>query len=108
MKKETKNQIISCRIPFKVYDEFEIKCRENQINISDILRKSVYDYLNDVIDKNKLSAGDKLICWEKGGAYGDTFTVQDPLYEEGMILQCDKSGGFAFLKDIDLSNYQLD
>ena len=42
---ETKNQIISCRIPFQVYDEFEIKCRENQINISDILRKSVYDYL---------------------------------------------------------------
>lgn len=43
--KETKNQVISCRIPYKVYDEFEIKCRENQINISDILRKSVYDYL---------------------------------------------------------------
>jgi hypothetical protein len=42
---ETKNQIISCRIPFKVYDEFEIRCRENQINISDILRKSVYEYL---------------------------------------------------------------
>jgi hypothetical protein len=43
--KETKNQVISCRIPYNVYDEFEIKCRENQINISDILRKSVYNYL---------------------------------------------------------------
>jgi hypothetical protein len=40
-----KQQIITCRLPYNVYDEFEIKCRENQINISDIIRKAVYDYL---------------------------------------------------------------
>lgn len=40
-----KQQTITCRLPYNVYDQFEIKCRENQINISDIIRKAVNDYL---------------------------------------------------------------
>jgi hypothetical protein len=54
---------------------------------------------------SRLSTGDKLICWAKGAAYGDTFTVQDPMYEEGMILQCDKYGSWSPLKDVDLSEF---
>jgi hypothetical protein len=42
-----KNQTISVRIKTKDYDEFEIRCRENRINISDVLRKSVYEYLSN-------------------------------------------------------------
>jgi hypothetical protein len=42
-----KNQTISFRIASKDYDEFEIRCRENRINISDVLRKSVYEYLSN-------------------------------------------------------------
>jgi len=44
---EKKNQTISVRIKTKDYDEFEIRCRENRINISDVLRKSVYEYLSN-------------------------------------------------------------
>jgi hypothetical protein len=42
-----KNQTISVRITSKDYDEFEMRCRENRINISDVLRKSVYEYLSN-------------------------------------------------------------
>jgi len=42
-----KNQTISVRIKTKDYDEFEIRCRENRINISDVLRLSVYEYLSN-------------------------------------------------------------
>jgi hypothetical protein len=42
-----KNQTISVRIASKDYDEFEMRCRENRINISDVLRKSVYEYLSN-------------------------------------------------------------
>jgi hypothetical protein len=42
-----KNQTISVRIASKDYDKFEMRCRENRINISDVLRKSVYEYLSN-------------------------------------------------------------
>jgi len=42
-----KNQTISVRIKTKDYDELEMRCRENRINISDVLRKSVYEYLSN-------------------------------------------------------------
>jgi len=51
-----KNQTISVRIKTKDYDEFEIRCRENRINISDVLRLSVYDYLSNF----ELLANDRL------------------------------------------------
>lgn len=50
--------------------------------------------------RSRLSPGDKLICWAKGAAYGDTFTVQDSMY-----LQCDKMGSCTPLKDVDLSEF---
>ena len=71
----------------------------------------VNDYLssrnigNTTVIRSRLSEGDKLICWAKGAAYGDTFTVQDPMYVEGMILQSDKYGSWTPLKDLDLSEY---
>jgi hypothetical protein len=55
--------------------------------------------------RSRLSPGDKLICWAKGAAYGDTFTVQDPMYDGGMILQCDKYGSWTSLKDVDLTEF---
>jgi hypothetical protein len=42
-----KNQTISVRIASQDYDKFEMRCRENRINISDVLRKSVYEYLTN-------------------------------------------------------------
>ena len=58
-----------------------------------------------VVMRSRLSPGDKLICWAKGAAYGDTFTVQDPMYDDGMILQCDKYGFWTSLKDVDLTEF---
>lgn len=42
-----KNQTISVRIITKDYNEFEIRCRENRVNMSDVLRASVYEYLSN-------------------------------------------------------------
>lgn len=58
-----KNQTISVRIISKDYDEFEMRCRENRINISDVLRESVYKYLSNF----ELLANDKLDRKCKGG-----------------------------------------
>jgi len=52
---DKKNQTISVRIKTKDYDKFEIRCRENRVNISDVLRLSVYDYLSNF----ELLANDK-------------------------------------------------
>jgi hypothetical protein len=57
-----KNQTISVRIKTKDYDEFEMRCRENRINISDVLRASVYEYLSNF----ELLANDKLDLKCKG------------------------------------------
>jgi len=73
-------------------------------------KKLIADYESEqlnkpVIMRSRLSPGDKLICWAKGAAYGDTFTVQDPMYDDGMILQCDKYGSWTSLKDVDLTEF---
>lgn len=60
-----------------------------------------------LIIRSSLQEGDKLICFAKGGGYGDTFTIQNPLYECGLILQCDKTGSYIPLKEVDLSDYEL-
>ena len=57
-----KNQTISVRIKTKDYDEFEMRCRENRINISDVLRLSVYEYLSNF----ELLANDKTTYNAKG------------------------------------------
>jgi hypothetical protein len=57
------NQTISVRIKTKDYDEFEMRCRENRINISDVLRKSVYEYLTNF----ELLANDRFNQKCKGG-----------------------------------------
>jgi hypothetical protein len=48
MKKE---QIISCRLPYQVYDDFEIKCIESDTTMSNILRSAILDF----IKKNRLN-----------------------------------------------------
>ncbi len=58
-----KTQTISVRIKTKDYDEFEIRCRENRINISDVLRLSVYEYLSNF----ELLANDRFNRKCKGG-----------------------------------------
>jgi len=60
---DKKNQTISVRIKTKDYDKFEIRCRENRVNISDVLRLSVYDYLSNF----ELLANDRLNRKCKGG-----------------------------------------
>ena len=56
-----KQQTISVRILSEHYDLFEIKCRENRINMSDILRNSVYDFLNGRDQENKVF---KYLDWQ--------------------------------------------
>jgi hypothetical protein len=56
------NQTISVRIKTKDYNQFEMRCRENRINISDVLRLSVYEYLSNF----ELLANDKTTLNAKG------------------------------------------
>jgi hypothetical protein len=44
MKKE---QTMSFRIDFPTYDKFEVECRNNRVNISDVMRQAVNDYLHN-------------------------------------------------------------
>jgi hypothetical protein len=43
----TKKQTMSFRIDFPTYDRFEVQCRNNRVNISDVMRQAVNDYLHN-------------------------------------------------------------
>jgi hypothetical protein len=79
--------------------------REKYLEALDIV-EAYHKQLNlSIVRRSRLSPGDKLICRAKGAAYGDTFTVQDPMYDDGMILQCDQYGSWTSLKDVDLTEF---
>lgn len=52
---------------------------------------------------NKYEKGDVLICWQKGPAYGDKFTViQDPadeLFPMFFVLLCHKYGSICIVNN---------
>lgn len=41
---------MSFRIDYPAYKNFEILCKSNGIDISDVMRKAVHDYINNKID----------------------------------------------------------
>jgi hypothetical protein len=43
--KHKKTQVIGCRIPFEQYQEYEIRCIEMQIEMSEVLRKAVNEFM---------------------------------------------------------------
>ena len=45
-KPQKKTQIVGCRLPKSVYDELEVRCLEQQIKISKVLKQAVSEFLN--------------------------------------------------------------
>lgn len=44
--KKKVSQVISFRLPVNVYENYERKCIEGRITMTDIIRKAVLNYLN--------------------------------------------------------------
>jgi hypothetical protein len=49
------------------------------------------------IMKNRFNKGDIVICWLKGGSYGDKFTVLEDT--GGLTLLCHKSGSLCIVNN---------
>lgn len=43
--KKNKTQVIGCRLPFQVYENYEMRCIEQQIEMSQILRIAVDKFI---------------------------------------------------------------
>lgn len=52
--KKIKTQVIGVRLPVQVWNTFEIRCIENNLTMSDVLRQSVGDFLKDTEVNDKL------------------------------------------------------
>ena len=46
---ESKTQVIGVRVPVTDWHTFEIKCLENQLTMSDVLRQAINNFLNDTV-----------------------------------------------------------
>lgn len=44
-KKKEKSQVIGCRLPYSLYQRYEIRCIEEQIEMSKVLRQAVEKFL---------------------------------------------------------------
>lgn len=49
--------------------------------------------------RTRFNKGDIVICWLKGGAYGDKFTVLEDT--GGLTLLCHKTGGLCIVNNHD-------
>lgn len=47
-----KSQVITCRLPYDQYDDYERRCIELQIKMSDLLRAAVQKFLQDNKSRN--------------------------------------------------------
>lgn len=47
-----KSQVITCRLPYDQYDDYERRCIELQIKMSDLLRQAVQKFLQDNKSRN--------------------------------------------------------
>ena len=52
--------------------------------------------LGDVM-RSRFNKGDIVICWLKGGSYGDKFTVLEDT--GGLTLLCHKTGGLCIVNN---------
>ena len=55
-------------------------------------------FLLDVM-RSRFNKGDIVICWLKGGSYGDKFTVLEDT--GGLTLLCHKTGGLCIVNNRD-------
>lgn len=47
MTKEKTHQVIGAKLKYEVYNQLEIKCLENQVPMSQIIKKAVNDFLKN-------------------------------------------------------------
>jgi len=47
-----KSQVITCRLPYDQYDDYERRCIELQIKMSEILQAAVQKFLDDNKSRN--------------------------------------------------------
>jgi len=48
MTKEKTHQVIGDKLKYDTYNKLEIKCLENRVPISQIIKKAVYEYLKNI------------------------------------------------------------
>ena len=49
---QKKSQVIGCRLPYQVYENYEKRCIELQIEMSEILRQAVQKFMQEKSKKN--------------------------------------------------------
>jgi len=49
-----KSQVIGVRLPINLWNEFEIKCIEDNLSMSDVLRSAVKMYMESKISVKKI------------------------------------------------------
>ncbi len=47
MTKQKTHQVIGAKLKYEVYNQLEIKCLENQVPMSQIIKKAVNDFLKN-------------------------------------------------------------
>jgi len=54
-------------------------------------------FLQGAVMRSRFNKGDIVICWLKGGSYGDKFTILEDT--GGLTLLCHKTGGLCIVNN---------
>lgn len=50
--RQKKSQVIGCRLPYQVYEDYEQRCIELQIQMSEVLRQAIQRFMKEKSKKN--------------------------------------------------------